>query len=43
MLMDFRCVSRPDGGSALSHAGPLSCAVAKVWCLIALFHFSVFS
>lgn len=40
-LMDFTCVARPGGGSALSHAGLLVCAISKVCHLIALFHFSL--
>lgn len=38
-LMDFTCVARPVGSSALSHAGLLFHAVSKLWQLMALFHF----
>lgn len=42
-LMDFTCVARSGGGSALSHAGLLYCAVSKVWLPIAPCHFSLFA
>lgn len=39
-LMGFTCVARPDGDSALSHAGLLCCAVSKICPLVALLYFS---